>query len=303
MKRRNMRAACTLWVLFLVPAWAAEPEAAPASSAPPAARAVSPSMSGVATTPLADWWPGVGRFRCIRPRGEGTFVEPGGLNAEVVARRAAATSATVRAREHDVEAERAGEDEAAVGWWPRLNLTARYTRFSPYEQPSLGPFVVAPGVGEGPVPVGTPLVSASNTFPAFVNNYYLQAQLVVPLTDYVFRVSEQTASARESRRAAELRAQAAKVRDASEARLLYYAWAKASLQELVAEKTVENSRTQHKAAQDDSSSVEARGSTSSPQRRASWRQSASASRRASRRGASKRISASSCTPVAKNHSA
>jgi outer membrane protein TolC len=156
----------------------------------------------------------------------------------------------VRARQRDVDAERAGEAEAKVGWWPRLNLTARYTRYSPYEQPSLGPFVVAPGAGEGPVAPGTPLFSAKSTFPAFVNNYYLQGQLVLPLTDYVFKVSEQTASARESRRAAEIRAQAAKVREASEARLLYYAWAKANLQELVAEKTVQNSRTQHQAARD-----------------------------------------------------
>jgi outer membrane protein TolC len=178
------------------------------------------------------------------------LVQPGGLTSAEVARRAVLTSPTVRARQHDVQAERASEDEANVGWWPRLNLIARYTRFSPYDQPSLGPFVVAPTVGEGPVPAGTPLVSASNTFPAFINNYYLQAQLVLPLTDYVFKVSEQTASARASRRAAELRAQAAKVRDASDARLLYYAWARSSLQELVAEKTVDNSRTQHRAARD-----------------------------------------------------
>ncbi len=243
MNWRSSCGACAASLFLVIPALAAPPEAAP-SAEPPSATAVS-------VAPLEESL-GAASAESVAFANEvkARLVQPGGLTASDVARRAAATSATVRAREQDVNAERASEDEASVGWWPKLNLTARYTRYSPYEQPSLGPFVVAPGVGEGPVAPGTPLISASSTFPAFVNNYYLQAQLVLPLTDYVFKVSEQTASARESRRAAELRAQAAKVREASEARLLYYAWAKSSLQELVAEKTVQNSSTQHRAAQD-----------------------------------------------------
>jgi outer membrane protein TolC len=176
--------------------------------------------------------------------------EPGGLRAEDVAARAAATSSTVRAKQREVDAEAATQREAYWGWYPRLNLTARYTRYSPYEQPGLGPLVAAPGAGDGPVPPGTPLVVTTAEFPAFVDLYYLQAQLVIPLTDYVFKVSEQQRGADESRAAAELRLRAARAKEASDAKLLYYAWAEARLQEVVAKQTVENARTQQKAAED-----------------------------------------------------
>lgn len=176
--------------------------------------------------------------------------EPGGLEAEGAARRAASTSPSARARQAEVDAESALQREAFVGWFPRLNLTARYTRYSPYEQPALGPFVGAVGVSEGPVPPGTPLVTARAEFPAFVNNYYLQAQLVAPLTDYVFRVSEQSKSANESKRAAELRAKVERLRAASEAKLAYYAWVQARLREVVAMATLENARTELLAAKD-----------------------------------------------------
>jgi outer membrane protein TolC len=108
----------------------------------------------------------------------------------------------------------------------------------------LGPFVAAPGAPPGPIAPGTPLVNAPGTFPAIVNNYNLQAQVIVPIADYVFRVSQGIQAARQSTHASRLQVRAAELAIAAQARVLYYSWIRSRLTEIVTEQQVVDARTQ-----------------------------------------------------------
>lgn len=175
---------------------------------------------------------------------EGIVGKPGGLTADEVARRSVATSTELKAARLETGAADSRLHGARARWAPLLNLSARYARYSPYEQPVLGPFVAAPGTPPGPVPAGTPLVNAPGTFPAFVNNYNLQAQVIVPISDYVFRVSQGVTAARQSVQASKLQERATQLAIAAQARLLYYAWVRSKLTERVADQQVVDARTQ-----------------------------------------------------------
>jgi outer membrane protein TolC len=163
---------------------------------------------------------------------------PGGLTADEVARRAEATSFDVRQRYHELQAAAAGVDQALVGYFPRLNLGLRYTRFSPIGIQSLGNSLAAPTVGAGPVPPGSPLVNIPLAFPVFLNQTILQATLTVPISDYILRVSQSHAAATHSEAAAELTLRATRLKIATDARVAYYTWARARLQLVVSGQAV-----------------------------------------------------------------
>jgi outer membrane protein TolC len=164
--------------------------------------------------------------------------QPGGLTSDTVATRAAATSFDVRSRRDDIEAAAAQVDQALVGYFPRLNLTARYTRLSPIAVPGLGNLVMSPEPGglpnEPPVDT-TKLVARPFQFPVLLNQTLLQAALNVPLSDYLLRIPQGYAAATKNEKAAKLSEGAARLKAASDARVVYYTWVRAKLQEIVAD--------------------------------------------------------------------
>jgi outer membrane protein TolC len=173
---------------------------------------------------------------------------PGGLTADDAARRATASSHDVEARESSERAARADRDRASVGYFPRLTLTGRYTRVSPLDQQSLasdaGSLVATPS-GEGPVPPGTTLIGVPGDalgFPVIENQYLLQANVTVPLSDYLLRTGQRYDSAELSRRSAEIGVVTARRDAALRGRLAYYAWVRARLQEVVAAQSLEQAR-------------------------------------------------------------
>jgi outer membrane protein TolC len=187
----------------------------------------------------------------------------GGLTADEVARRAAESSVDARVKERGAEAADARRDEAAAGYWPKLTGTARYTRLSAvapiaFADPRLS-FVVTPSQpGDattarminltGPNP--DPLYAGS--LPPFaipVNQYLLQASVIVPLSDYVFRVSEAIAAATHSARAARVDERAARLKAAAEGRIGYYQWIRARGQALVAAQALDQARGHLRDAQ------------------------------------------------------
>jgi outer membrane protein TolC len=164
------------------------------------------------------------------------------------------TSWTARELEQDVVAARSDVDKALVTSLPRLTLTARYTRLSPISQSALGAdtgTMVATNDGtEGPLPpdqglVGVPL---SFSFPVLLDNYLLQASVAVPLSDYLLRTTQAIAAASSSQQAAELQARAARLAAAADAKVLYYDWVRARLQQVVAEQSLSQGRAQHRSA-------------------------------------------------------
>jgi outer membrane protein len=209
-----------------------------AQPAPPPA-AADPGPTGVANDP-----PGAGE---LQSRLRVLLDKPDGLTSERAAQRAAATSLEVRVKEAELLAAAAEVDRALVAYYPRMTLTARYVRLSPIEDQLLGNVVAAP-VPAGPIPPGTPLFNVPFEIPVVQNQYLLQANLTVPVTDYFLRTSQSVAASTESRAAAEIEARAARLSAAMQAKILYYGWARARLQEVVAAQSVEQTRSQHEVA-------------------------------------------------------
>jgi outer membrane protein TolC len=157
----------------------------------------------------------------------------GGLTASEVAERATRTSPTDRANRADVEGAESDIDRAKVDYFPRLTATARYTRYSNFTPP--------------------PIPRLGAAFPLVLDQYLLQANIIVPLSDYVLRIRQGELAAVSARDAAELNADASKRAVATEAKLLYYNWARARLGEVVTAQSVEQAvhhRELAKAARD-----------------------------------------------------
>jgi outer membrane protein TolC len=178
---------------------------------------------------------------------------PGGLGADEVGRRAAMNSPEVRAKQAELDAARADVDKALVGYFPRLTVTARYTRLSDITPPSFGPSsgnLVAAGA-EGPLPPGTPLVgvpASALSFPVVLDQYLLQASLTVPVSDYLLRIGQTHSAAEHARGAARIRTKASRVGASANAKILYYAWARSRLQEEVARQNLAQAKSHLEAA-------------------------------------------------------
>jgi outer membrane protein TolC len=175
----------------------------------------------------------------LRTRLTGMVGRPDGLAADDVARRAQATSFELRQKREEVLAAAAAADQALVAWFPRLQLSARYARLSPIDAQPIGNLVVAPpGTPTGPIAPGTPLINAPIAFPVILNSTSIAASLQLPLLDYVLRIPSLNAAARHQREAACWSERAARRQVAAEARVVYYSWARARLQAVVAEQAL-----------------------------------------------------------------
>jgi outer membrane protein TolC len=142
---------------------------------------------------------------------------PGGLTADMVAVRAVQTSPGLRADDEERIAQGLGVTQARANFIPRLSGQLRYARRSREES----------GL-PGPNPV---------------NYYESQASLDVPLSDYVLRLPQLYEAARKNARAAALLLDANRLQTASDARVAYYDWVKARLQQQVAERSLQRVRT------------------------------------------------------------
>jgi len=165
---------------------------------------------------------------------ESVINRPGGLTADQAAKRARALSYDAEARRADSDAAASQVTQAKLGSLPRVVARGLYARTSDVGFQSFGNVVSAPGAPVGAVSPATPLANVPFGFTYPLNNYSVQADLVVPVSDYVLRLAKQITSAKHSAKAAELTARAAEVAASSNARIQYYAWARARLDVLVA---------------------------------------------------------------------
>ncbi len=171
-------------------------------------------------------------------------IAPGGLTADEVARRAVSTSYEVVAAAEQLRGAAAQVDQAMAPFFPRLSLVARYTRLSAVDLPNLGNLVfVPPNTPTGPVPAMTPLLSAPVSFPVPLDNGLFQASLNLPLSDYILRFVQGLAAARHGLRAASLGEKAARLKAATDGRLLFYGWVRALGQLVVTDQAVALSRS------------------------------------------------------------
>jgi outer membrane protein TolC len=173
-----------------------------------------------------------------------TQAHPGGLTAEQVGVRAAATSWNAKASQENLRAAAARVDEAWAGFLPRLSGVAKYTRLSVITPPNLGRIVIGlpqntpasaiPGNAEDLGTVTNPtngqqreLFSIPLQFPVVVDNWLLQGTLTVPISDYFLRIDQNYTSATHSRDAAEWDLAGARALAASNGRVAFYTWLRA----------------------------------------------------------------------------
>jgi outer membrane protein len=225
------------------------PTQPPPEAAPPAAPlATSPgSVSGeLGAKPGGEL---EGRFRRLLNR-------PGGLTADEVSNRAVSTSYRVKSKQQEVAQAAAEVDKALTRYFPELTLLGRYTRLSSITPSTLGPgegsLAVDPTGQQGLLPAGTPLVGvpfSALSFPVILNQYYLQASVTVPLSDYLLRINHGHRAAEYSAEAAKLNHRAEKLNSATQAKLAYYQWVRARMQEVVAEQTLAQAKEHRQNAQ------------------------------------------------------
>ncbi len=192
-----------------------------------------------------------------------SLVTPGGLTADEAAARAVESAPSMEQARLAVRAAEAGARQAWQGFFPQLEVSARYTRLSPITQPSFG------GVGFDDEQLATARAavagvddpearalwgslldvfgnSGSFSFPVLLNQYALRASVTLPVSDYLLTVLP-------SYRAANLAAEAQQIQVSVEERLValrtreaFYELARARGALGVAEKALEQARA-HRA--------------------------------------------------------
>lgn len=140
--------------------------------------------------------------------------QAGGLTADQAAARAAKVSPTARRKVAEVEAAIAQAQAAELARVPQVGAKVGYTRLSKVDL-NLGPGIML----ELPV-----------------NNYSTQAQVVVPLSDYILRYPKLIDAANAAMDVARTSKASAEVAAGQEARLAYYEWIRARLQVLIAKR-------------------------------------------------------------------
>jgi len=138
----------------------------------------------------------------------------GGLTADQAATRAGKVSPTVLRRAAEVEAAIASAQAAELARVPQVSGKASYTRLSPID----------------------PIVFGPTTIEIPENAYVLQAQLAVPLSDYLVRFPKIIDAAKLGMQVARASKQSSEVNAGQEARLAYYEWLRARLQVLIAQR-------------------------------------------------------------------
>lgn len=151
---------------------------------------------------------------------------PGGLTADQAATRASKASPSVRRKAAEVEASLAQLEAAKLAEIPQVKGTASYTRNS----------------------------HLSLNFPGFMlsypDNYYAtEAQLGVPLSEYLLRFPKVIDAANLGVEAARTGQRSSEINAGQEGRLAYYEWLRARLQVLVAERQLTNVQTVLKQVQ------------------------------------------------------
>lgn len=180
--------------------------------------------------------------------------QPGGLTSDEAARQAAARSLDAEARKQDIAAADAEIDRTFYNNLPRLSLTAQYQRLSTQPAGSFGATdtgvsLVGTTDAQGPLDPNAPLVgipisefTEGFSFDVPLNQFFLNAGLVVPVSDYLLSVSASIEVAEQAKEAARLNEAAARLNAAANARLAYYNWVRSELEAVVAEQSLKQAQ-------------------------------------------------------------
>jgi outer membrane protein TolC len=169
------------------------------------------------------------------PQLEGLEVEPGGLTAKEVARRALAISPSVKQKEAALTAANEKITQTMMQFMPKVSANASYTRLS-----NVVSLFQLPGGGSFAIPV-------------VLDNWSLEGHLSVPLSDYVLRTLDAAKSSSAAKESARIAVEAEKLSVAAQAETLYFNWLRSRAEVAISRHAVE--RTQARL-QDAKSSFE-----------------------------------------------
>ncbi|WP_437930875.1 TolC family protein [Sorangium sp. So ce291] len=231
--RRSISLASTLAGLLALgliasPA-AAQPVAQPPVAPPPAPAPPAAGLPQPAPAPPAAAQPAAPK---ADPLATALAPQPGGLTPEEVAKATLRTRASLRVKQAELRAASARVDQAMVNFFPRVTVTATYTRLSEVENPLADLFASIPR------PDGQSTDEPYNA----VNTYALTANLAVPISDYVLRLSQGYASASHAESAKKLELQAETLQAAADAKLAFFNWVRVKGQVVVAGEAVAQAR-------------------------------------------------------------
>jgi outer membrane protein TolC len=156
------------------------------------------------------------------------LAQPDGLTAPQAARRAWDTSVQASIEREDVRIAENNKAQIIWGASPRLTLTGRAQLLSEVNALTF----TDPGTGE------------TQSFAQPTTNYYLNAGLTIPISDYLLRLAKTLRGASTSRDAALYEERAARVTSASNGKLAYYDWVRARLETIVAEQALSQASAQ-----------------------------------------------------------
>ena len=197
------------------PSLAAAQQPPPSVPPPPPAPAATP-MPNAAPDPIA---------AALAPR-------PGGLTPEEVAKVVSRTKHSVRAKQADLKAAAARVDQAFVGYFPKVSVSASYTRLSNL---TLQPLVF--NFNGTMIPV-----DPNALFPVLVNNGAIGASLAVPISDYVFRLAQGYAAASHNEKSARHAAEAEALQAGADAKISYFNWVRAKGGIVVAQEAIDQAK-------------------------------------------------------------
>lgn len=229
------------------PAPGAKPPTAAAQPATPATAPAQPATPGTAATPgsasaLANQ-PEIFDAAGASKVSDLTASEPGGITSDQVGQRAMATSYAAKASEQALAASEERKTAAAVNWVPRIGLTARYTRLSNFQPPSIGggsgSFVgtQAPGGTVNPTPTFA-LGADALSFPLVLDNWFTQAAITIPISDYFLRIGKNYSAATRSEDAARYDLAASRAKSYSDGKVAYFGWLRSRGAVVVAAQTL-----------------------------------------------------------------
>jgi outer membrane protein TolC len=153
-----------------------------------------------------------------------TQARPGGITADQVGERSAATSWTAQANEEALRAAAALVDQSLASFLPRLSGTAKYTRLSDFHPPSIA--LLQPGETTGIAGLDAEL-SKGFSFPLVLDNWLFQATINVPISDYLVRLDQAYTAATRSVDAARWDVVSARAASSANGRVAYYTWLRA----------------------------------------------------------------------------
>src|SRR6478736_5640078 len=150
------------------PARPATEPAAPAAAAPAAPATPTPTTPAA---PIGPTKPDMSKVtENLDAKLEAMQGTPNGLTADEVARRTLLSNPDVTAKQKAVAAADATRDETKARFYPKLDLSARYTRVSDLSTTYL------------PLPGSPTPIPSTSLFPVILDNYTLQATLAIPLS-------------------------------------------------------------------------------------------------------------------------